>query len=838
MSRRHRRQGGGQAAVPGGRQEVERLLGKGRIKDAFKQAKLLFREQASEENRRLLERTYLLRVKDLWRGGMPAAAAEVAKSFLDFGVCDPAALGELAALLPQLGLMDEARRLGSRLQAPEAHAALSVSLADRAVLHPEQTPPSLVDVREGAARIRSALAALDEQQEDRAVELLKDIPRSSPWADWRYFVRGLAAFRRGDREQAIANWERLDTQRSAQRIATRLKALPHDRLPGVDSPLMARHDLSKVDLSQLETAAFGEPVLARLDRLRRLVDKTNPKRDWKQALGLIGPLTATLRRVDRRLAQRLTEILLPLVIDEATDRHLDTGRHFVNDFIRIAEPLPLDPKWNRLWALCWELVRDAHGAVAYWENYIRDIEQAANIDAVQRRRIQALVWWHIGRSLADEASHSAPPFAEDVASDEVSRLRSRAVEALEESLRLDPARRGTHESLILLYTEWNEPDRAADAARRLLQSFPDDLQALRSLGMYHFKCNEPEEALGYARRGRALKPLDRAWVELEHGSLLGVARLRALAGQWEEGRTMFATAETLCPADAGDFTVLARRGLFELKAGEKLRSAELIETAKATLAEPAPLWLVLAIEARRYELPGARVAQFNRELRPLLRKKKSGETAGRLSELALAYQQANFDYPEKGEHLAAVVRYVGATSRTKYAEQDLVQVCQLLSETGQEPRLLAQFVRRGRRNFPRCPHFPLLVAEQELSLGPLRCNLHVVRRQFELALKLADADREGRYAELSVELKQRLASLGSFDAMASALNEHFAGSGDFGGNLAGLFNMMGALDNLDDDDGDDDGDTDDFADFEEFFRSRYVPAGMPPDFAKRRKRAK
>jgi tetratricopeptide (TPR) repeat protein len=829
MSRRHRRQGGGQAPATGGRQQVERLLEKGRIKDAFKQAKLCFREDASEDHRRLLERAYLLRVKDLLHGGMPAAAAEVAKSFLEFGVGEPAALGELAALLPQLGLIEQARQLGARLQEPEAHAALSVSLADRAVLHPEQIPSSLTEVRHGAARIRSALAALGEKQEDQAIEWLKDIPRSSPLADWRYFVRGLAAFRRGDREQAWANWERLDPQRPAQRIAAILRTLPVGVPPGAATTAVERCDLSKVDLSRLETAIFGEPVLARLDRLRRLVDKTNPKRDWKQAMALFAPLNATLRRLDRRLSQRLTEILLPLVIDEATDRSLDEGRRFLNDFTRVAEPLPLDPQWNRLWALCWEFANDTEPAVACWKKYIVDVEAGGDIDAGQRRRIQALVWWHIGSSLADEAREAWPPWMDEAPSEEARDLRRSVVEALEESLRLDPTRRATHDTLISLHTEWNDLQRATDGARRLLQFFPDDVQALRSLGRYHFQRNEPDEALEYVRRGRAVKPLDRDLLDLEHWSLLGVARLDALAGRWEEGRAAFASAEALRPSDADDFAILARRALFELKAGDKQRWTELVEKAKRVISEPAPLWLALAIEARRYELPGARVEDFNRQLRPLLRKKKSGETAGRLAAMLQAYRYSGFDYPEKGEHQAGVLGYVRATSRTRYAEQDLIRVCRLLNETGEDSRLLSQFIRRGQKNFPRCPVFPELAADQELARGPSKCNLYLVRRCLEQALEKAEADGDGRYAELVEELQQRIAQLGRLDAMASMVGAHLGGRGAFGPGLAGLFDM---LDDLDDDDEDDeDGDDDDAQDFADFFRSHsyFARPGEPPE---------
>src|ERR1700738_2278340 len=77
-------------ASPSLRQDVERLIEKGRLKDAVKQAKLCFRDQPTDEHRRLLERSYFLRAKQLQRDGMPESAREVAQHLLDFGISDAA----------------------------------------------------------------------------------------------------------------------------------------------------------------------------------------------------------------------------------------------------------------------------------------------------------------------------------------------------------------------------------------------------------------------------------------------------------------------------------------------------------------------------------------------------------------------------------------------------------------------------------------------------------------------------------------------------------------------------------------------------------------------------
>src|SRR5207248_550328 len=119
-------------------------------------------------------------------------------------------------------------------------------------------------------------------EEIRALELLQTIPRSSPLADWRFFVRGLAAFRRNDLPQAQANWERLDPQRAAQKIAGALQSM-------VGSAGTKQRPGS---LSILETKQFGEPVLERIDHLQRAIEA----RDWKRVLQLIAPIRRTLQR--------------------------------------------------------------------------------------------------------------------------------------------------------------------------------------------------------------------------------------------------------------------------------------------------------------------------------------------------------------------------------------------------------------------------------------------------------------------------------------------------------------------------------------------------------------
>src|ERR1700759_4658720 len=99
------------------RAEAERLIAKERYKDAVKQAKLCYKEQATPENHRLLERAYFLRARQLVQQGMRSSAVEVAQHLLDFGGTGADAPEELVRLLAGLGLEKAALSIQDRLGA-------------------------------------------------------------------------------------------------------------------------------------------------------------------------------------------------------------------------------------------------------------------------------------------------------------------------------------------------------------------------------------------------------------------------------------------------------------------------------------------------------------------------------------------------------------------------------------------------------------------------------------------------------------------------------------------------------------------------------------------------
>ena len=771
------------------RNTVERLIESGKAKEAFKEAKLYYHRDASAENRHLVERTYLVRIRTLIDGRMTSAGQEVAQSALEFGIKDPSLMRELILLLPQVGLADKALALQEQFGAPELRAELMLKLADRAVVHPESGAGMLPELHAAAEPVRQAFVALDANNDARALELLQAIPRSSPMADWRYFVRGLVAFRQNDREQATANWDRLNPQRAAQKIA---RALLAGEKPGAP----------REQLTVMERSVYGEPVLDRLAEFRAALERA----DWNRVLYLVGPLRQTLNRIDPRHSQRLTDVLLLPLASEIKKQSLREAQRLLGAFKAALEPLPWDPKWHRFEAILWEGPQGGlNEAVRYWQLYLQDLEQGAPGLPGELRQVQALVWLRIGEltgELADEADPEGFPFAPRRLDLDVAKLRDQSTAALQQSLRLYPKRRQTHQLLIDNYSAWDQPERMVAALEQMIEAFPDDIDALKRLIHERQLRDEPEHVLKCVARIRKLKPLDPHLDDNEAWGRLALARHLALKSRWDEARAEFAHVETALKGYVPGYRALVRRAALEFKAGDTARAEELVAQARLLVTEPTALWLALTIELIRYKLPKALAQRFDREFKTAVAKKVTSETAGALAELIGGYFAGKVEYTGRAGHTKEILRYLKRTTRLTYQEPELRRVCMLLESLGDDDKLLGSLVKRGRKLFPRSPFFLKAEAEVDMRKGPLDFNPRHTQKQLEQALALAQASQNPEDSALIPGIKDLLSRVRQVsDAMASF---PFGGPGGRGGPdmFREMFEMMsnqfGGMDGFED----------------------------------------
>ena len=599
-------------------------------------------------------------------------------------------------------------------------------------------------------------------------------------------------------------------------MAAALLRLKDQGLPGVEA---------SPNLEPLERLVLGEPILAPLKQLQESIVAEN----WNEVISQAGPIRQRLRNLDPELSLRLTRVLIDPVQKAATQTDRKAGERLMARFFHAVDPLPIDPHWNRLWALVWEHVQGESSVVLdYWRKYLTDLKTAPGFRSEDRPIAQALVWAHMAKCELDESGSLTPslPFAPKPSQRAVSQAHRRAVAAFEESLKLYPGRQATYYQLIEAYESWDQPDESAAVARRLVTVHPNEFEALLHLCEYHRGREEFDLALNDVLSARRLKPLDDEARFSEWSVRIGLARYHAIRKRWDEGRAELEAAGKLFPEKRQSLHFQAREAVFELAAGASERAEDLIKTAQASLAEPMPLWLALSIEAIRHRLPRVERDRFeNQWINALTTSRKSrGDTAGELARLLGPFVAGGSTpiaaYAGRDQHVAQVVGYLRKTTRIKYQERDLRAVCEFLSRLPQEQALLAKLVARGHKLYPDSAYYIYMIVSFEIEKGPLKTDVRKVRTNLERARALVEASSDPEDRRL-IPLIQK--SMAFVETITTGFGFGFPG----GGPMPGLFDLFEAMsehmgidfDDLDDvDDEFDDGFEDKWA-----FRPRPSP---------------
>ncbi|HKI21001.1 MAG TPA: hypothetical protein VKA15_24120, partial [Isosphaeraceae bacterium] len=752
------------------RTDVDRLIQKKWFKDAVKQAKLCFKQDSSPENHALLERAYYLRARELREDGMPDSALEVVGHLLEFGVTSSDWLVDLRQLLMALGLAQEAVALQERLGTADDRARLTEIAADMAVLHQERAESASAEIVRDARLVRQALERLESGDESGAIEVLRDLPRSSLLSEWKYFVRGLAAFHRRDTEARDANWGRLETRRMASRIAQRLTSFTRQTKSGPDES--NDHELEKL--------VFGEPVIARFRRIWVLV----AEQEWGNIFSELGPLRQSLRRIDPRLPERLTRVLLGPLIHEATERHPRDAERFIDRFTEVAEPSAMDPNWNRLRAVVCDESKDSRDeALVYWSRYLEDLKTIPGFTPQQRALAQAMVLnQKAGLLIVDEDESDDDEFfampvrrrARTATSTKaVERARKLAVDCLEQSLRLAPEYRATYKALVTLYCSVDDAANVEAAALRLLKVFPDDLETLTLLAGHYSSRDKPAEALPWVQKARALKPLDESLREQEWSTRVHLARSHAIAKRFADGRAEFAAAEQLFPDHSNHYVYLAAKAVFEARARQNDQRDAFIAKAQLGLLEPAPLWLALAIQSIRYRADQKFRAGYARLWESELKKAVKSETAGEMAWMLDSLLNEGVEYPGRDTQVKKLVTYLARSLKLSYRRLDLERVCEFLGHVPEKAALLEKLVVRGLKEHPQSARLHFEAGGIEFRKGMFGGSEAVARRHLEKAVELAGSSTERADVELLPQIKEMLSLFN--DLAGSPLGSLFFG---------------------------------------------------------------
>ncbi len=788
-------------------ERAQRELARGNSRQALKDARVCFRTAATDEHRQFLERAYVARIEDQQKAGFHDQARVTWDELQKLGVTVP----EVQQKLPRLQILLGA---GSSPQSAQPTAILETNpellslLADQAVLHPERATAVSADMRQEAAAVRAALQAIERGDEAVATEQLNGIARQSPLAEWKLFARGLSAHYAGQPDRRQANWERLDPQRAAQRIAQTLLVfsgeVPAEQAP----PLVAQ------GVRRLKYALQGSSVS---EQIRLLADHAKADRG-RDLLLVFRSLRQRFGQSDPVVIEKITDLLWKRAVREGSHRDLDA--------LTKAAPAPaLDPHWHRASALlAGETERfDMQVFEDAWKRFIPDLQQSGVLGEQERAIAVALVYRHVALEFVQHAQAlSAEGFRFSWSPPNPGHLktiRNQAVHYYRESLKHCPRLRSAYGELVDLHLDMEQPAQAAKVYEGLLAHFPDDYDTLAWLANHYLDADEPAKGRPHVAAAQRVKPRDPRTLRMVWNQQLLVARHATRKRKFDEARQALDVAAAVITLDTTEpYWLDGLRAAVEYKAGNPEAAQQHLNAALVHFHEPTTIWLMMSSCAVRYGLAKPLKKEFDTKLKAAIGSSEPrSQTAGRMAKFLLpsvVRETKASKYVGLVTHQRLVLTYLQRCRNVSWVVEDLRSVCEFLGciEGWRNQSLLREFVRRGLLLFPQDPCFHFWSGELEVRKGPYACNAEQARRHLERALELHKAGGVPLSEDLVRRAKHALTLL--------------EGATSF------LDGMCSLGEDDEDEFDDDEDDEDEFDDDEDAFGTSPFPGGqLPPNMS-------
>ena len=246
---------------------------------------------------------------------------------------------------------DLAKRQSQRLEkrggptptAPRSASSLEIkpkvseseSLEDAAVFNKEFRGKLSDELQNEALKVGEALELTCKGKFEDSLDKLKDIARSSPFADWRLFVRGLHAFYGGELETARQNWTRLDRARRPARIASTLLLAEteqplDDEIPSVSAALVEHAKTLRLRIDAVAAATAIAKVKHR-----------NPDTTFSVSqVAMLTNFSDAYRKLDQEFVASVGQACVGLATSQG-------DMEVFERLTKMVPGTPSDPKWNR-----------------------------------------------------------------------------------------------------------------------------------------------------------------------------------------------------------------------------------------------------------------------------------------------------------------------------------------------------------------------------------------------------------------------------------------------------------------------------------------------------------
>jgi tetratricopeptide (TPR) repeat protein len=737
---------------------IHRAMSDGRFQQALELTKQLYKQQPTPARLEILKKAYLGRAKQLREQGYGRDAVTMLEAAVHIHQSSTAWLEQVARETAQSGGIRQALALLEKLPpetpslpAIRAHAvdaALQLETAGR-----EQLPHEL---QADFDRIVLAFQQVETGQDEQARTTLQEIGLRSPFLEWKVLLRGFQAFYQQDDVRALENWQRLAPDRLPARLAApfRYHLDPGYRTaqpPVTQSALQAQYDRVQ-----------GSVLPQELRRLRQALEhQESLAAAFRQAEALL----PQLKQQDPQLVPRLASCFYWAATE--------SGPEDVPRYHRVFGAPAIDPHFNRLNGLAYDRAHDAVRAHSHWQAYEKELADHPELfPPGQALAARALIWLHMGHNAAIIPSKKKMAKLPKILRDHPDRPQQPEPppdQCFEKAIELAPEQREPYEELFKYYSSEENYAKAAKAAKRLLERFPEHVPTLTAVGDMYLKEHKYPDALEMFQRALEGNPLDRDLRGRVSAAHLFQARADQEGGRFDEARRHYQEAWPLT-SEKDQWKIQARQAACEFKAGDTARAEELLQQAVAKAPHPLVVSFRLLTETIRLKLPRTLKTRFEQEYKAGIAAPAVPEAAADLVELLADLKALGVRYTGLKTHESAILKYVNKGQKAQWNARQIEGVVRALL------RLKAiaparRFLSSARRRFRSDPVFPYLEAVTYFLEGPNRLPPYHVRWMLDEAERLAEAlPLDEHRAKLLDDIHQHQQMLDALDPLGRMPN--------------------------------------------------------------------
>lgn len=474
-------------------------------------------------------------------------------------------------LLPKM-LSELARPQTSLPEAAQIALADTLVLAFSSAIPSAPASPEESRLRTEMRAVHEALEAFSEANWPRVSERLRQIPHRSPFSHWTVFLKGLTAFHAGDLGRAVKLWRNLPLRSVPGKASQPYLVLAGDPLlseaPGAESTVGGICRITGA--GELASPLLQAEKLWRKDRLaesyeaiRNLVPSFP-----STALDAVGVLTEFYFNATHTLIGENWTVLLRCFV-KLLDRNASKNETEVM-------------LTHRALALRGKELAPVDELRASWKEYLFYRERLRG----RNPRLSSIANAWLGEQL------SAPSSSYRRHGDSRMRDAEGAIEALVESIDLDPANLEAHLRLCTVYEALKKRSERNRLLDLMTSRFPDNQKVLVAAGRECIERKAFVKGLDYLTRARQHDQLDPEIPKLLVIGLEAMAREQFQKGQTDKARRTLERTEEWLTDEPEDFqrsrwSAWSRQAAVEARWGEAALSADLI--ARATARAPSSL---------------------------------------------------------------------------------------------------------------------------------------------------------------------------------------------------------------------------------------------------------